>query len=173
MNVEDLQRAAIVAQHLNDDDVWGTSDFRFKTCDAIDKSALLRLRNSEIIRERDDAWSQKTWTWTSAGSTAVSMVQGSPITEASEEQLAALEQHADILLTLPRNDTFFAAEYALRGQNLQTLSEHGLIDKVGEESQLSVWSLSDFSLRVLTSLEAQQLRCDSGNEMAAVALCDD
>lgn len=162
MNDTQFKKAVTVAQHYNNSDVWDVESFRFKTTDGIDKSALLTFKSSNIIEARDDAWSQTTWEWTEEGSVAIEMVDTSPIKEATDAQLSALSEHANLLLNLPRTEEFLASEYGLIGQTIQTLSETDLLTKVDTEGQLSVWKLSNFTLRVLTSLESEEMRV-SGN----------
>jgi hypothetical protein len=162
MNETQLTQAVTVAQHYNHSDVWDAESFRFKTTDGIDKSALLTFKDADIIEARDDAWSQTTWEWTDNGSVAIEMVDTSPITNASEQQLTALSEHADVLLNLPRTEDFLASEYDLIGQTIQTLSDTGLLTQVDTVGQLSVWELSNFALRLLTSLESEEMRV-SGN----------
>lgn len=172
MNATQMEQAVTVAQHYNHSDVWGAESFRFKTTDGVDKSALLTFKDANIIEARDDAWSQTTWEWTESGSTAIEMVDTSPITNASDAQLTALSEHAEVLLSLPRTDDFLASEHDLIGQTLQTLEGVSLLEQVDEVGQLSVWELSDLALRVLTSLESVEMRV-SGNMNSAAISADD
>lgn len=173
MNGNLLEKTAIAAQTYNCSDAFDSKEFRFKTSPDLDKSRLFTLRNNDLIEKVDDPWNTITWRWTEAGDRAVDMVEDSIIGDASEEQLLAVERQPDALLRLPRNDTFLANEFGLRGEQLKTLSSVGMIEKVDEDGQLTVWKLSTFSLRLLTSLEAAEARVDSGNLNRAAIPADD
>lgn len=173
MNATLLKQATVVASNYNHSDIWSDESFRFKNAKNIGKSELFLLRNNDLIQKRDDAWTVTTWEWTESGSTAIEMVNTSPLTEASEKQLSALSEHAEILLAFPRTDDFLASEFNLIGQSIQTLSSCDLIEQVDTEGQLGVWSMTDFALRLLTSLEAVSMRVDSGNANNAAIPADD
>lgn len=169
MNAEILTQTAIAGQTYNNSDAFQSENFRFKNCENLDKSDLFTLRNGGLIEKVDDPWNTTTWTWTETGEVAVTIVENSIISEASEEQLVAIERQAENLLRLPRNDSFMANEYSLLGEQLKTLSSSGMIEKVDSDGQLTVWSFSNFALRLLTSLESEQIRvsCDSNTTVVA------
>jgi len=163
MNGTLLTQTAISAQTYNHSKAFDSEQFRFKNCPDLDKSDLFTLRNADLIEQVDDPWNTTTWEWSESGSTALRMVEDSIIDQASDDQLTAVQREADNLLRLPRNDSFLANEYDLLGEQLKTLSSADLIAQVDEVGQLAVWHLTEFALRLLTSLEAEERRVDSGN----------
>lgn len=169
MNADTLRKAAIVASTYNNSDIWEKEYFRFKNHDDFGKSELFTLRNSDLIKDRGDDFSTTTWEFTDEAQTVIKMVETSPITEASDDQLAALKEHAERVLDLPRTDTFLASEYGMIGQNIQTLSSCGLIEQVDTQGQLGIWELDTLAVRILTSLEAVEMRQGNLNKSKIIA----
>jgi len=159
MTPEDLTKITVVAQHHSDE--LPREAFRFKNEDAINKGNLQEFRNHGLIEARDDAWSTTTWEWTDDGEYALAMCETTPITEATDKQLKTLREYGKCLQQLPVGEEFLASEYGLRGQKLQTLSGSGLLEKADESGQIIVWTLSEFTVRIITSIEAREL--DAGN----------
>jgi len=173
MNHDTLTQVAVIAQYHDDSAVWTKDSFRFKHQDTIGRGALQQLRHYGII-EKDDTWSTPTWEWTQSGSRAIEMCDTAPLTEASDDQLTALMEHAERLLQLPVDDDFVVSEFnedtnLLRGQSLQTLSQNDLLVKVGERDETVVWELSPLMKRTVVSLEAQEMKLGNSNNSPILA----
>lgn len=171
MNADKLHQVATIAQLYNESDAWSKDSFRFKNHDNMGKSELFPLRNGGLIQDTNDGFSTTTWEWTDGAREAISLVEESPITKADEGQLSAFREHGGTLLELPHTETFLAREYGMIGQSIQTLSSENLIEQVDTEGQLGVWQLTQFAVRMLTALEAAEIR-HSGNANSRKVLAD-
>jgi len=174
MNARDFSHTAVVAQAYDGEEYWDVDSFRFKRYDddVLGMDTLLTLKNRELIIERDDGWSTTTWVWSERGDRIVEMATGSPLMEASDTQLEAIQNHADTILGLPLKEKFLAREQDLIGQELQTLSRVGLIKKVGEDGGVSVWKMSDDCVRYVNTVAGVGRRFNEGNE-ARLTTADD
>lgn len=155
MTADDISTLARVAQHYDNNDVWEKEKWRFKHSDTIDKGVLQSLRHVDVI-EKWDGWqgSQTTWTWTERGSDYIEVCASSAVTNLSDEQLAAIEQHADVLLEVYGDEEFQASDYNLIGQTLQTLSQADVLLQVESEAgAASTWTVNPTVEGVIASIQ--------------------
>lgn len=168
MNPTTLSQAAALAQHIDTDSgVLDKDSFRYKSWDCIDKSNLQIFRNEGLI-EKDDVWNS--WHWTEEAETAIEAVRRSPITEASDEQLERFREYSETIVGLPLNDTFLASEHdGLVGRRVGNLREAGIIVEDGTAGKVSIWRLTDFAIRVVNSVAAQERRSGNFRQIAVPA----
>lgn len=170
MNPETLQQAAVLAKNIDTDaDVLDADKFKFKHYDSINKSNLQIFKNEDLLYQ-DDAWGY--WHWTEDAQTALKAVQAGPISEASDEQLTMLRRYSEALTTLPLNEEFYSRDYEdLIGVRLWSIQQAGFIEEVDKDGGVVVWKMTNFCVRIINSVAAQENR--AGNFEARAVVADD